>query len=408
MNNIQSTFSKKTMKKWIILFSIILIVFNVMLFTLINIQYRLEVKREYQSLSELISHLAYYEDHEVIRSYLEHYEHTQDVKVVFHDHQHEIIYQSVDIKGNLNPLYYDEVMVGYLGVDYQTSLLGKDYGVLFLIMNGLMMLILTSLLIFFYQQNQKQAALWITELSRVDDEKDDFQIEEIRKVHVLFKEAIKREKDAQQTYEMHIKRLAHDIKTPLTASLLILEAIEKKRIPADDKFIHEVMTELHQVNQLIPQFISKNSQEIALVQDISLLVIDYVKRYQDVFLTKDINVVLALESLFTYISKVDFITIFEHLIFNAFYYSEPHKTISIETNTKEKILIIKDEGLGMTDSEIEILMKQRFRGDKAQKFHRSGSGMGYMIIIELLNKVHAKIKIESELNKGTTIRIYFQ
>jgi len=301
MNKMEYTLSKKMIKKWVILLSLILSMFNVVLIVLINIQYRNELKREYQSLSELISHLAYYENHEVIISYLEHYEHTQDVTVIFHNQTHEVIYQSKNIELTMNPLFYDDVIVGYLGVNYTTSLLGQDYVISFLMMNGLMMVILSTLLFIFYQQMQKHTTLWMNELSKIDDENYAFQTAEIKEAQLLFKDAIDREKEAQQTYEMHIKRIAHDIKTPLTSSLILLEGMKTKRLPSNEKVVSEVMDELHHIDSLLPQFISKSSREIALNQDISLLILETVKRYQDVFLSKDITFMLKLEAIKTYI-----------------------------------------------------------------------------------------------------------
>ena len=408
MNKIEHSLSKKTIKKWVLLLSVILLMFNVMLILLINIQYRNELKREYQSLSELVSHLAYYEDHDVIISYLEHYEHTQDVTVIFHNRLHEVIYQSENIDLTMNPLVYNDVIVGYLGVNFTTSLLGQDYVISFLMMNGLMMIILSSLLFIFYQHMQKYTNLWVNELAKMDDDDYPFQIEDIKEAHLMFKDAIDREKASQQTYEMHIKRIAHDIKTPLTSSLILLEGMKTKRLPSDENVITDVMDELHHIDQLLPQFISQSSQEIALDQDVSSLVLDTIKRYQDVFLTKDIQFTLQLEPLKTHISKIDFITILEHLIFNAFYYTNPHKTISISTLSQDKKLIIKDEGIGMSEDDIKQLMSGRFRGDKAQTYHQKGSGMGYMIILDLLKKYNADIRIESELYKGTSVTITFK
>ncbi len=80
------------MKYWIILMMIVLGFMNIMMLILANVLYNREIKREYTSMVELVSHLAYYEDHQMIQTYLEHYEHTHHVVIAFQDDAKNMIY----------------------------------------------------------------------------------------------------------------------------------------------------------------------------------------------------------------------------------------------------------------------------------------------------------------------------
>lgn len=397
------------MKRWIIVMMIVLAFVNIMMVVLANVLYNREIKREYASMVELVAHLAYYEDHQLIQTYLEHYEHTHHVIIAFQDDGHQLIYSSTAINPSwtFTPLTYQDTLVGYVYLNFQQSWLSTDYVIFFMIFNGIMILVFSLILLFIHQSMQKLTHQWLHELHHVGDPSFSFEIDVIKEAHEMVMTSIAQEKQAKSIYEMHIKRLAHDIKTPLTSSMMYLEGLMNKRLKYDEHVVQEIMDELHHIDRLIPQFITKNIKEIASLQDLSLSIPEMIPRYHDVLMTKDIQLSTHLEPLEVMISLHDLQTILDHLIFNAFYYSNPHQPMVIETHTHERTLSIIDQGIGMDDETISKLTKEVTRGPSAQHYHTKGSGMGYMILGDLMMKLHAKLEIQSRINEGTTVTIHF-
>lgn len=396
------------MKYWIILMMIVLGFMNIMMLILANVLYNREIKREYTSMVELVSHLAYYEDHQMIQTYLEHYEHTHHVVIAFQDDAKNMIYPTIiDDSWTFEPLVYQDELVGYFYIDYQNSWLNQDYVIFFFIFNGVLILIFSFILFFARESLIRLTRMWHDELNHLYDPNYAFSIDVIKEAHDRVMKTISQEKNAQNIYQKHIQRLAHDIKTPLTSSMIYLEGIQNKRLTMNDEITQDIMDELHKIDEIIPQFIASDIHEIACVQDISLIISDLISRYQDVLVTKNMNLITHLEPLETKITQKDLQTILDHLVFNAFYYSAPHKKIWIETYTQSKTLVIKDEGLGMDEDTVMQLTKTIIRGPEASVYYAKGTGMGYMILGDLMKKINAKLGIDSKLNRGTTITITF-
>lgn len=105
------------------------------------------------------------------------------------------------------------------------------------------------------------------------------------------------------------------------------------------------------------------------------------------------------------ISTEYFYKVIWEIIDNAIKFSKPGSNISIKTSNKTKYycIIIKDNGIGMTNDQIQSI-------DAYEQYNRDiqeqqGTGLGLMIS-KLLTQLHkGKFEIYSEENKGTKIII---
>jgi PAS domain S-box-containing protein len=100
-------------------------------------------------------------------------------------------------------------------------------------------------------------------------------------------------------------------------------------------------------------------------------------------------------------------SILQNLISNSIKYRQPDKMSLIEIKTLEKeegyYLIIKDNGLGMDlDNSTDTI----FRLFKRMHTHIEGNGVGLYIVNSLVESHGGNIEVISEINKGTTFKIY--
>ncbi len=100
-------------------------------------------------------------------------------------------------------------------------------------------------------------------------------------------------------------------------------------------------------------------------------------------------------------------SILQNLISNAIKYRHPNKEALIEIETFKKdggwYLIIKDNGLGM---DLNSSKDSIFRLFKRMHTHVEGSGVGLYIVHSLVESHGGTIEVTSEINKGTTFKIY--
>lgn len=95
-----------------------------------------------------------------------------------------------------------------------------------------------------------------------------------------------------------------------------------------------------------------------------------------------------------------------NIILNALNFTEKGN-ISINGGISGKGILIRvrDEGVGMTQDQINNIMSEHFIVSSANLNNRKGNGLGYLIIKDLLKLVDAKFTIKSKKNKGTMVSI---
>ena len=100
------------------------------------------------------------------------------------------------------------------------------------------------------------------------------------------------------------------------------------------------------------------------------------------------------------------VNVWNNLISNAIKFSPENSTIFLtlsEENEHAKISI-KDEGCGIPKDDIHYIFDKFFQVDKSHK--SNGNGLGLTLVKDIIDLVKGEIKVESEVNKGTTFTIY--
>jgi signal transduction histidine kinase len=109
----------------------------------------------------------------------------------------------------------------------------------------------------------------------------------------------------------------------------------------------------------------------------------------------------------TYRSDEDAIsTIFRNLISNAIKYTHPRGTISISIEEKSEqqiCLHVRDTGVGMDKKTINRVLNNENVLSEVGTKHEKGTGIGYTLVKDFVEKLSGTIRIESEPNKGTEV-----
>jgi len=91
------------------------------------------------------------------------------------------------------------------------------------------------------------------------------------------------------------------------------------------------------------------------------------------------------------------IRIIDNILSNAFKYNRP-KGLVVVTIDKYKI-VIKDTGKGIKDTK-KVFQRYYTEQDR-------GIGLGLHIVQKLTQELNIKLKIETEIDKGTEVTLYF-
>ena len=97
-----------------------------------------------------------------------------------------------------------------------------------------------------------------------------------------------------------------------------------------------------------------------------------------------------------------------NLLSNAVRYSKPGGTITVmaEESGNEVHLMVKDEGIGSEEGELESIFEEFYRTRKAREVEQDGTGLGLSIIKKAVDSLHGRIVVYSEMDRGTTFHIH--
>ncbi|MGI9192335.1 MAG: ATP-binding protein [Chitinophagaceae bacterium] len=95
-----------------------------------------------------------------------------------------------------------------------------------------------------------------------------------------------------------------------------------------------------------------------------------------------------------------------NLITNAIQFSI-NSQIMVEVSEHQQTitLSVADEGVGMTESQIQNILSDEFIISSVNVDNKKGNGLGYLIIKDLVKLIQGRLTIESEKGKGTVVAV---
>ena len=221
-------------------------------------------------------------------------------------------------------------------------------------------------------------------------------------------ERVKYFKDEQLEYREYIETWVHEIKTPISSTKLILEN-------DDSKLSERVNYEIRKVENYIDQVLyyarsSDVSKDYIIKEfDLRAVVMKSIKSNSRDFINKKIKLELKEVSgkIFSDAKWIEFII--NQVIVNAIKFSEANKGI-VEIYSEEYenniVLTIKDNGVGISDKDIDRVFEKGFTGENGRRFGKS-TGIGLYLCKNLCRKLGLGITITSKVNEGTKVNIVF-
>ncbi len=101
--------------------------------------------------------------------------------------------------------------------------------------------------------------------------------------------------------------------------------------------------------------------------------------------------------------------IFVNLISNAIKYtpSGGQVTVSFSRSDGTVTVTVADTGMGIPAEAMTHLFQEFYRAPNVRAANITGTGLGLVIVKELVDKFHGEINVESELGKGSTFTVTF-
>ena len=196
---------------------------------------------------------------------------------------------------------------------------------------------------------------------------------------------------------------AHQIKTPIAASSLLVGEIEDKKVKNQ---LEQELFKIESYVNIVLQYLRLESFHEDLVlkkENVEDLVKEIVKKYAIFFIQKGLS--LSLHDLDRTIitDRKWFVVILEQVLSNSLKYTSQG---GIEIYFQEDMLYIKDSGLGIQDADLLRVFERGFSGYNGRLTQQS-SGLGLYLSKKIADELGHQISIASQVGQGTTILISF-
>lgn len=258
-------------------------------------------------------------------------------------------------------------------------------------------------------------------VQRVDDRNLDKRVE-LKRAHgevgVLadaFNSMLERLEDAFLIQKSFAANAAHELKTPLAvikSSLQVLEMTPNPEIADYKEFMQDTDTSLNRIIKTVEGLLAlANLRNIPMDQRVELYTLLQQAVQELAKKARSSQVKLSMGqpvSGFVYGNPSLLYRAFYNLIENAIKYNrrDGDITVSMDMNGKCAVIQVADTGYGIGQEDLVHIFEPFYRADKSRSQRIPGSGLGLAVVKMILDKHGGKIEVVSELNQGSTFKIY--
>lgn len=239
--------------------------------------------------------------------------------------------------------------------------------------------------------------------------------DEIGQLATAFNSLLDRLEAAFEAQKSFISNAAHEIKNPLTAIMGEAEIVLSKERKGEDyiKALEIVLLESERLDNTVNNLLQLSkvlTQDADIrydVLDLKSFVFEVKNSFDFINPTNEIIIEETIDDFLIRGNTNLLKTVLVNLFDNACKFSN-NKMVFVSLLEEEgmTVLKIRDKGIGISQDDLAKITIPFYRGKNAIKLNGSGIGLS---LISIIMKLHCgKIEIESEIDEGTEIKVFFK
>ncbi|MCX7908170.1 MAG: PAS domain S-box protein [Ignavibacteria bacterium] len=228
------------------------------------------------------------------------------------------------------------------------------------------------------------------------------------------KESEERLRELNYAKDKFFNIIAHDLRSPLSGLISltkmlienfeVLSPIETKELLVD---LLEYADQSYNLLENLLQWAKTQTGSIPFKPentDLFEVVLSSIVINEPNAKQKNVKIInLVQQGSYSYVDRNMITTVVRNLVSNAVKFSKPGGNITINLQDKDNLyeLIVEDNGIGMSKEQIDKLFKLGENITTTGTYGEKGSGLGLLLCKEFVEKNGGKIKVESEIGKGS-------
>jgi signal transduction histidine kinase len=246
----------------------------------------------------------------------------------------------------------------------------------------------------------------------------------IRRLQRIDKKLLKAKREAEQASRAKsdfLAQMSHEFRTPLNGIIGYSEVIKSEIFGpvANKKYIeyaNDICASGNQLLSLINDVLDISKMETNNFEikeqnvNVQEVIHEIIEILAQIAQKKNIKITLHLpnEPCIILADKRRMKQIVIHLLSNAIKFSNPDSEVSVTLRSNEGVyLIFSDNGIGIAQEDIPVLLGKLGHSKSALTRESEGTGLGLWLTKALVEAHNGTISIDSELKKGTIVRVFF-
>ena len=400
-------FKNRNLRKTITL-GIILIILSTLIFAIVNnIQYKHYLKIVNEKIDNIIN--------KVIEKYPE----------ITEEEVLDIINNNTTTYNNVLDKYGYTQEISHIKSLGEQIEKNKIQNIIFVIVLGLLPLGIYSTYVFIQEKKIAEINEYTKQVNNKNyilkiEENDNSELSKLRnelyKTTILLKETAEQSEKEKENLSTAIADISHQLKTPLTSIRIMLDNISdnpdmEKEIRED--FLSDISKQIDWISSLVISLLKIAKFDAGTIKmenkeiNVNDLINNVIKNLAIIIEVKEIKIITNIDETATFIADYKWqLEALTNILKNAIEHSRQSSKIYITVENTSLFLKIKiqDEGQGISKKDLKHIFERFYR---TQNSSENSIGIGLALAKTIIEQNNGYIKVDSEIDKGTTFEIRF-
>lgn len=241
-----------------------------------------------------------------------------------------------------------------------------------------------------------------------------YEEEKIRLLASLLREQDRKLNEARMElddYEEYVEAWAHEVKTPLSLLVMILDNREDEMLPAVAERLNYIRSSLSEnIDRILyyARLKSVNKDYLFEFLNIRECVEEVLEDYRPLLEEKQFEIHMDVPDRSVFTDQRGILFLLGQIISNTVKYCSDHPKlwITFREGETESLLTVRDNGIGIKSCDLPYIFEKGFTGD-SQDSRKKATGMGLYLSGKMAENLKIRLEAVSEEGKGTEIRIFF-
>jgi len=232
---------------------------------------------------------------------------------------------------------------------------------------------------------------------------------------LALQEALNEAQIAQKAKDAFLSSMSHELRTPLNAIIGFSQILSKQQnLPERiQSFVDKINIAGNNLLKLINSILNFSKIESDQMQiftqeiNIALFLQELLVLIEQQAHAKNIKIKLDVHEQIIVADKQLLNQVILNILSNAIKFTHPHGEISLTSEGEKELFVLKicDNGIGLSLENQEKLFKPFSQIENEYQAKVNGTGLGLYLSQKIIELHGGKIKVESELNKGSCFHI---